>query len=366
MEFMDESKRAFNFCAGPATLPTSVLEQAQSELLNWQDKGISVMEMSHRSSDYIGIAEQAEQDLRDLLSIPNDYHILFMQGGASLQFSAVPLNLLANKQTADYIDTGIWSKKSIQEAQRLGAVNIAYSAQCNDYTRIASSSDWSLSDNPVYVHYTSNETIGGLQFQSIPDVGERPLIADMSSDILSRPLDISRFGLIYAGAQKNIGPSGLTVVIIRDDLLDCAHYYCPTLLKYQTVAMHKSMANTPATYSWYLAGLVLQWVKQQGGLSVMLQRNCIKKTVLYQAIDQSDFYYNTVVPEYRSWMNVPFFLMNEDLNELFLLGAEQRGLLNLKGHRLQGGMRASIYNALELNAVNALVDYMHFFEKEYA
>ncbi|MDD1508318.1 3-phosphoserine/phosphohydroxythreonine transaminase [Pseudomonas sp. CNPSo 3701] len=360
------SKRAFNFCAGPAALPEAVLQRAQAELLDWQGKGLSVMEMSHRSDDYVAIAEKAEQDLRDLLSIPSDYKVLFLQGGASQQFAEIPLNLLPEDGTADYIDTGIWSKKSIEEARRYGNVNVAASAKPYDYFAIPGQNEWQLSRNAAYLHYASNETIGGLQFDWIPETGDVPLVVDMSSDILSREVDISKFGLIYAGAQKNIGPSGLVVAIIREDLLGRARSSCPTMLNYKIAADNGSMYNTPATFSWYLSGLVFEWLKEQGGVAAMEQRNKAKKDLLYKVIDASEFYSNPIAKNARSWMNVPFRLADERLDKPFLAGADARGLLNLKGHRSVGGMRASIYNAVGLDAVEALVAYMAEFEKERA
>jgi len=359
------SKRAYNFCAGPAALPTAVLERAQAELLDWQGKGLSVMEMSHRSDEYVAIAEKAEQDLRDLLSVPSDYKVLFMQGGASQQFAQIPLNLLPEDGVADYVETGIWSKKAIEEARRFGTVNVAASAKAYDFFAIPGQNDWQLSKDAAYLHYCSNETIGGLQFDWVPDVGDVPLVCDMSSDILSRPLDVSPFGMIYAGAQKNIGPSGLVVAIIREDLLGRARSICPTMLDYKVAADNGSMYNTPATFSWYLSGLVFEWVKEQGGLEEMERRNRAKQELLYGAIDASDFYTNPIAHNARSWMNVPFRLADEKLDKAFLAGAEARGLLNLKGHRSVGGMRASIYNAVGLDAVQALVAYMAEFEKEH-
>jgi len=360
------SKRAFNFCAGPAALPTAVLERAQAEMLDWQGKGLSVMEMSHRSDEYVAIAEKAEQDLRDLLAIPSDYKVLFLQGGASQQFAEIPLNLLPEDGVADYIDTGIWSKKAIEEAQRFGNVNVAASAKGYDYFAIPGQNEWQLSKNAAYLHYASNETIGGLQFDWVPDAGDTPLVVDMSSDILSRPIDVSQYGLIYAGAQKNIGPSGLVVAIVREDLLGRARSSCPTMLNYKVAADNGSMYNTPATYSWYLSGLVFEWLKEQGGVEAIAKVNRDKKDLLYKAIDASDFYTNPIAHNARSWMNVPFRLADDKLDKPFLAGAEARGLLNLKGHRSVGGMRASIYNAVGLDAVEALVAYMAEFEKEHA
>lgn len=359
------SKRAHNFCAGPAALPTAVLQRAQAEMLDWQGRGLSVMEMSHRSDEYVAIAEKAEQDLRDLMAIPSDYKVLFLQGGASQQFAEIPLNLLPEDGTADYIETGIWSKKAIEEARRYGNVNVAASAKGYGYFAIPGQNEWQLSKDAAYVHYASNETIGGLQFDWIPEVGDTPLVVDMSSDILSREIDVSKFGLIYAGAQKNIGPSGLVVAIVREDLLGRARSVCPTMLNYKIAADNGSMYNTPATYSWYLSGLVFEWLKEQGGVAAMEQRNKAKKDLLYKSIDASDFYSNPIAANARSWMNVPFRLADEKLDKAFLAGADARGLLNLKGHRSVGGMRASIYNATGLDAVEALVAYMAEFEKEH-
>ena len=357
--------RAHNFCAGPAALPEAVLQKAQAELLDWHGKGLSVMEMSHRSDDYVAIAEKAEQDLRDLLAIPSNYKVLFLQGGASQQFAQIPLNLLPEDGIADYVDTGIWSKKALEEARRFGNVNVAASAKAYDYFAIPGQNDWKLSKDAAYLHYTSNETIGGLQFDWVPDLGDVPLVVDMSSDILSRPIDVSQFGMIYAGAQKNIGPSGLVVAIVREDLLGKARSICPTMLDYKVAADNGSMYNTPATFSWYLSGLVFEWLKEQGGVEEMERRNRVKQELLYGAIDASEFYTNPIAKNARSWMNVPFRLADEKLDKAFLAGAEARGLLNLKGHRSVGGMRASIYNAVGLDAVQALVGYMAEFEKEH-
>jgi phosphoserine aminotransferase len=361
----DVSKRAFNFCAGPAALPEAVLQRAQAELLDWNGKGLSVMEMSHRSDDYVAIAEKAEQDLRDLLAVPSNYKVLFLQGGASQQFAEIPLNLLPENGTADYIDTGIWSKKGIEEARRFGNVNVAASAKPYDYFAIPGQNEWKLTKDAAYVHYASNETIGGVQFDWIPETGDVPLVVDMSSDILSCEIDVSKFGLIYAGAQKNIGPTGLVVVLVREDLLGHARSSCPTMLNYKIAADNGSMYNTPATFSWYLSGLVFEWLKEQGGVAAMEQRNRAKKELLYGAIDASGLYSNPIAINARSWMNVPFRLADERLDKPFLVGADARGLLNLKGHRSVGGMRASIYNAVGLDGVQTLVSYMAEFEKEH-
>ncbi|SEI23486.1 3-phosphoserine/phosphohydroxythreonine transaminase [Pseudomonas fuscovaginae UPB0736] len=359
------SKRAYNFCAGPAALPEAVLLRAQSELLDWHGKGLSVMEMSHRSDEFVSIAEQAEQDLRDLLDIPSNYKVLFLQGGASQQFAQVALNLLPESGKADYIETGIWSKKAIEEASRFGNVNVAASAKPYDYFAIPGQNEWKLSKDAAYVHYVSNETIGGLEFDWIPETGDVPLVTDMSSNILSRAVDVSRFGMIYAGAQKNIGPSGIVVNIIREDLLGRARSICPTMLDYKVAADNGSMYNTPPTLAWYLSGLVFQWLKEQGGVEAIGKVNDLKQRTLYDFIDASGLYSNPVNQSNRSWMNVPFRLADDRLDKPFLVGAEARGLLNLKGHRSVGGMRASIYNAVGLDAVNALVAYMAEFEKEH-
>jgi len=358
--------RAFNFCAGPAALPEEVLAQARDEILDWQGRGLSVMEMSHRSDAFTSIANQAEQDLRELLAIPDNYRVLFMQGGASSQFASVPLNLLPNGGRADYIDTGIWSRKAIAEGRRFADVAVAASAEANGYTAVPAQSDWSLRPDASYVHITPNETIGGLAYGDIPDVGDTPLVADLSSAILSEPLDVSRFGLIYAGAQKNIGPAGLTLVIIRDDLITDMGERTPAMMSYQVADKNDSMYNTPPTYAWYLAGLVFQWLKRQGGLEAMGKLNHRKAARLYQAIDDSSFYNNPIKPGHRSLMNVPFTLGDDRLNNDFLAGAEARGLLNLSGHRSVGGMRASIYNAMPEAGVDALIAYMAEFEREKA
>ncbi|RSB58234.1 3-phosphoserine/phosphohydroxythreonine transaminase [Acinetobacter soli] len=355
--------RAYNFCAGPAALPTAVLEKAQRELLDWQGKGLSIMEMSHRSADYVAVAEKAEADLRQLMNIPENYKVLFLQGGASLQFSAIPLNLLGKNSKADYIHTGIWSEKALKEAQRYGDINVIEAGtQIDGKLGINPQSEWALSEDAAYVHYADNETIGGLQFAGIPEVNA-PLVSDLSSSILSAPLDVSKFGLIYAGAQKNIGPAGLTLVIVRDDLLDQSRADIPSLLKYSAQAKNDSMVNTPATYSWYLAGLVFEWLKEQGGVEAIHQANLEKAKLLYGYIDSSDFYNNPIAPANRSIMNVPFTLADEALEKRFLKEAEQNNLLNLAGHRSVGGMRASIYNAVPLEGVQALVNFMDAFVK---
>lgn len=354
-------QRIFNFSPGPAMLPTEVLEQAQTELLNWNGTGMSVMEHSHRGKEFVELLEKAEADLRELLAIPVNYQILFLAGGASAQFSMAPLNLLGKKNTADYIQTGQWSEKAIAEAKRYGKIRIAACSEKQDKVRIPAPDAWSLNSDAAYVHYTPNETIDGVEFHWTPQTGGVPLVADMSSTLLSRPIDINAYGLIYAGAQKNIGPAGLTLVIIRNDLLGEPLPQTPVLYDYRVHVKNKSSYNTPATYSCYLAGLVFAWLKRQGGLTAMAKRNQAKAEKLYRFIDQSDFYQNPVHPECRSWMNVPFSLADSQLDEKFLALAEQAGLANLKGHRLVGGMRASIYNAMPPEGVDALIDFMKDF-----
>ena len=358
--------RVYNFSAGPATLPEEVLSRAASEMLDYKGTGMSVMEMSHRSKEFISIAEQAEADLRELLNIPENYSVLFLQGGATSQFSMVPLNLLRGRNSADYINTGYWSRKAIAEAKKFCEVNIAASGEETNFTSIPPRDEWKLNPEAAYVHYTPNETIGGVEFHEVPDVGDLPLVADMSSTILSRPIDVSRFGLIYAGAQKNIGPAGLTIVIIRKDLLGGASSEVPTMLNYETHAKAGSMYNTPPTYSWYIAGLVFQWLKEQGGLQRMAEINKRKAEKLYTFIDNSEFYNNPVDPACRSWMNIPFTLKNPELDGKFLELAREAGLVNLKGHRSVGGMRASIYNAMPEAGVDALIGFMREFEKKYS
>jgi len=358
--------RKFNFSAGPAMLPAAVIERAQQEMLDWNNSGMSVMEMSHRGKEYMSIAEKAEQDLRDVMGIPDNYKVLFLQGGASLQFAMVPLNLLGDKQSADYINTGIWSKKAIAEAKRYCTVNIAADTSANGFNTVPTQAELKLNPDAAYVHYTPNETIGGVEFDYIPETGDVPLIADMSSTILSRPIDVSKFGMIYAGAQKNIGPAGLTIVIIRDDLLGKATDIAPTMMNYIIHAENDSMYNTPATYGWYMAGLVFVWLKEQGGLEAMGKLNQRKADKLYAVIDQSSFYASPVAKNARSWMNVAFTLADAELDADFLKGAAERNLISLKGHRSVGGMRASIYNAMPEAGVDALVAYMKAFEDSQA
>jgi phosphoserine aminotransferase len=357
--------RVHNFCAGPATLPEAVLEKAQSEILDWHGSGMSIMEMSHRSAEFVSVADKAEQDLRDLMSIPDDYAVLFVQGGASSQFAAIPLNLLGDKTSADYVNTGQWSKKAIKEAKKYCEVNVVASSEDTNFSTIPPMDSWKLNKDAAYLHYTPNETIGGVEFFSVPNV-DVPLVADMSSTILSRPIDVSQFGLIYAGAQKNIGPAGLTLVIVRKDLLGKVRDVAPTMFDYQTLADNDSMYNTPPTYSIYLAGLVFEWLKEQGGLAAMEKINRRKAEKLYAFIDQSAFYANPVEVQSRSTMNVPFTLANADLDKAFLKQADEAGLMNLKGHRSVGGMRASIYNAVSEASVDALIAFMAEFEAKNA
>jgi phosphoserine aminotransferase len=357
--------RAFNFSPGPAVLPLEVLEQAQGELVDWQRGGMSVMEISHRSEAFSRCAAEAEADLRDLMSIPRNYKVLFLQGGASAQFSLVPLNLAAAPSTVDYVNTGHWSHKAISEAGRYCKVHIAGDAG-GDYTRVPAQSELRFSAEAVYAHYTPNETISGVEFGYVPETRSVPLVADMSSSILSRPIDVSKFGLIYAGAQKNIGPSGLVVVIVRDDLLGHARTETPLVFNYKAIADNQSMLNTPPTFAWYMAGLVFKWLKKAGGLAAIGERNRIKAETLYAAVDGSQLYRNPIAKDARSWMNVTFILTNPKLEAAFLAAAADAGLHGLKGHRALGGMRASIYNAMPLSGVATLVAFMREFERQHA
>ena len=356
--------RVYNFSAGPATLPESVLAQAAAEMLDWRGSGQSVMEMSHRGAEFSEIAATTEADLRTLLSIPDDYRVLFLQGGASLQFEMIPLNLLRGRPVVDYVHTGEWAKKAIAAVRGLGRadVNLAATAEDRAFTYAPDPATWSLSPDAAYVHYTANETIGGVEFSDVPEVGDVPLVADMSSNIVSRPVDIGRFGLIYAGAQKNIGPAGLTIVIIRGDLVGLADPPLTPMLDYATHVKAGSMFNTPPTYAIYVAGLVFADLLARGGLAAAEQRNVAKAALLYEFLDRSDFYTNPVDPGSRSRMNVPFTLADSALDGAFLAGAKERGLIQLKGHRSVGGMRASIYNAMPIEGVQALVDYLAEFE----
>jgi len=357
--------RVYNFSAGPANLPEEVLKQAQEEMLDWQGTGMSVMEMSHRGKAYMSIAEKAEADLRDIMSIPDNYKVLFMQGGASSQFAMVPINLLRGNNQADYVLTGQWSKKAIAEAKRYCDVNIVSSSEESKFTTVQSQEHWNTNSDAAYLHITPNETIVGVEFPFLPETNV-PLVADMSSTILSREIDVSKYGVIYAGAQKNMGCSGLTIAIVRDDLIGQAMDSMPTMMDYKTHADNDSMYNTPPTYSWYIAGLMFQWIKDKGGISAMGEINRRKAAKLYAAIDGSDFYANPVDVPCRSLMNVPFTLANADLDAKFLEEAGKVNLTTLKGHRSIGGMRASIYNAMPEAGVDALIDFMKDFEKHNA
>ncbi len=354
--------RVFNFSAGPAALPPSVLQHAADEMLDWQGSGMSVMEMSHRGKEFISIANEAEALLRELLAIPANYKVLFMQGGAIAENAIVPMNMLRGKASADYIDTGEWSKKSIKEAKKYGAVNVAASAADSGYTTIPPRDTWKLDASAAYVHICSNETIGGVEYHFTPDVADVPLVADMSSSILSRPFDVSKYGLIYGGAQKNIGPAGLTIVILREDLLGGALPCTPSAFDYKVVADNDSMYNTPPTYAIYIAGLVFKWLKNQGGLPAIEAHNRKKAALLYDYLGTTSFYSAPVAMDCRSLMNVPFKLTDDKLDGAFLKGAEARQMVQLKGHRSVGGMRASIYNAMPLEGVQTLVAYMKEFE----
>jgi phosphoserine aminotransferase len=356
--------RVFNFAAGPAALPLEVLEQARSELTDWHGSGMSIMEVSHRSKAFVSVAQEAEADLRELLAVPKHYQVLFMQGGATGQFDAVAMNLTTASSTVDYVNTGSWSKKALSEAKRYCRVNVAADAADSNYTTVPPQSSWRLTPGAAYVHYTANETIGGVEFPFVPRV-DAPLVTDMSSTILSRPIEVERFGLIYAGAQKNIGPSGLCVVIVRDELLGAARPETPLVWNYQAMAAEGSMLNTPPTFAWYFAGLIFKWLKRGGGLAAQAERNRAKAQLLYRTIDESGFYRNPVDPSCRSWMNVPFILANPELDATFLTAAKAAGLANLEGHRSVGGMRASLYNAVTIEGVQALVDFMREFARRY-
>ncbi|RDI97411.1 3-phosphoserine/phosphohydroxythreonine transaminase [Dyella solisilvae] len=358
--------RVWNFSAGPAAMPQAVLERAQRELLDWQGCGASVMELSHRGKLFMGLAQQAEADLRELLAIPDNYAVLFLQGGATQHFAQIPMNLAGEGESADYVVTGHWGEKAVSEARPYVTVNVAASSKDENYLRLPPRASWQLNPRAAYVHYTTNETIHGVQFHDVPEVGDVPLVADMSSDILSGPVDVSKFGLIYAGAQKNIGPSGLVVLIVRRDLLERTTRPMARIFRYADHAANDSMLNTPNTWGWYLAGLTFQWLKEQGGVAAMRERNLAKATLLYDAIDGSGGFYRCPVEHAaRSRMNVPFTLHDSALDADFLKASEAAGLLALKGHKAVGGMRASIYNAVPLEAAQALVDFMGDFAKRH-
>jgi phosphoserine aminotransferase len=358
--------RVFNFSAGPATLPEAVLRQAADEMLDWQGSGMSVMEMSHRGKEYMGIHAEAEANLRELLGVPAQYKVLFMQGGGVGQNAIVPMNLIGRTGRADYVISGDWSRRSAAEAAHFGQVRIAASSEEGGrFRRAPAQSEWQVDPGASYVHFCSNETIGGVEIFWTPDTAGVPLVADMSSNILSRPIDVSRYGLIYAGAQKNMGPSGLTVVIVREDLLGQALPVTPSVFDYRVLAESDSMHNTPPTYAIYIAGLVYKHVLSLGGVAAMEAHNRAKSQLLYDFLDASAFFSNPIAPEYRSRMNIPFFLKDPALEPAFLQGAQARGLIQLKGHRSVGGMRASLYNAMSMEGVQALVDYMRGFEAEH-
>ena len=354
--------RSFNFSAGPAVLPDEVLARIRDDIPDWH-RGMSVMEVSHRSKEFIAVAEKAERDLRDLLAVPDDYCVLFLQGGATMQFAMAPLNLAGQEDGADYVQTGSWSKKAIGEARRFCNVSVVADSQERNFTCIPAEAGWRKNPDAAYLHYCPNETIHGVEFHFVPETGRVPLVADMSSTILSRPVDVAKFGVIYAGAQKNIGPAGLTLVIVRKDLTGRVRPGVPTLLAWAEYANTGSMTNTPPTFAWYAAGLVFEWLGKNGGLEAMADRNARKAGKLYEAIDASDFYHNPVRKDCRSWMNVPFVLADPGLDARFLSEAEAAGLLNLKGHRSVGGMRASLYNAMPEAGVDALIGFMRDFEK---
>ena len=356
--------RIFNFSAGPSALPQEVLEQAQAELLDYQSTGMSVMEMSHRSDVFVGIASRAEADFRDLLGVSDNYHVLFLQGGATTQFASIPLNLTQVGDTVDYLDTGAWSSKAVKEAAKYCHVNVVASGKSGNYSSIPDVAQWRHGNNARYLHICSNETTGGVQFKQFPNVSV-PLVADMSSDFLSRPVDVDRFAVIYGGAQKNIGPAGLTLVVVRKDLCGSARVETPGTLDFAVQAGADSMSNTPPTFAWYLAGLVFEWLKNLGGLPGINEINERKAAKLYDTIDASDFYQSPVEASVRSTMNVPFTMPKPELDKLFVSGAEAIGLSGLKGHRSVGGMRASLYNAVPEAAVDALISFMNEFEHEH-
>ena len=357
-------KKIFNFSAGPAVLPKPVLEHAQAEMLDWHGSGMSVMEMSHRGKEFTSILEKTEADFRSLLNIPENYKVLFLQGGAIAENAMIPLNLL-NEKSADYIVTGAWSKRSVDDAKPFGDIRVAASTEASGFHHVPAFSEWQLNPDAAYVHYCTNETINGIEFVDVPDTHGVPIVADMSSHILSRPIDVSKYGVIYAGAQKNIGPAGLCIVVVRDDLLEQASPLTPAVFNWKVQANNQSMINTPPTYSIYIAGLVFEWLKSEGGVEAIEQKNITKAKLLYDYLDASDFYFNDIHVLNRSRMNVPFKLRDESLNDAFLKGAAENGLLQLKGHRIVGGMRASIYNAMPIAGVQALVQFMQTFAQQH-
>lgn len=356
--------KIFNFSAGPAVLPIPVLERAQAEMLDWHGSGMSVMEMSHRGKEFTSILEKTEADFRSLLNVPENYKVLFLQGGAIAENAMIPLNLL-NERSADYIVTGAWSKRSVDDAKPFGDIRVAASTEASGFHHVPAFSEWQLNPDAAYVHYCTNETINGIEFVDVPDTHGVPIVADMSSHILSRPVDVSKYGVIYAGAQKNIGPAGLCIVVVRDDLLEQASPLTPAVFNWKIQANNQSMINTPPTYSIYIAGLVFEWLKSEGGVEAIEQKNIAKAKLLYDYLDASDFYFNDIHMQNRSRMNVPFKLRDESLNDAFLKGAAENGLLQLKGHRIVGGMRASIYNAMPIAGVQALVQFMQTFAQQH-
>jgi phosphoserine aminotransferase len=355
-------KHIYNFSAGPAVLPKPVLARAQAEMLDWHSSGMSVMEMSHRGKEFTSILEKTEADFRTLLNIPSNYKVLFLQGGAIAENAMIPLNLL-NGKAADYAVTGGWSKRSVDDARAFGTINVVCSTEAENYKHVPAYDGWKLNKDAAYLHICTNETMSGVEFDGLPHAGSVPIVADMSSHILSREIDVSKYGVIYAGAQKNIGPAGLCLVIVREDLLGRASSQTPAVFHWKTQAENASMINTPPTYGIYIAGLVFEWLLAQGGVAAIEKANIAKAKLLYDYIDSTDFYANHVAKNKRSRMNIPFYLKNESLNDAFLKGAEAAGLLQLKGHRAVGGMRASIYNAMPIEGVQALVDYMKSFAK---
>jgi phosphoserine aminotransferase len=358
-------KPIYNFSAGPAVLPKEVLLRAQAEMLDWHSSGMSVMEMSHRGKEFTSILEKTEADFRQLLNVPSQYKVLFLQGGAIAENAMIPLNLL-NGKSADYVVTGAWSKRSVDDARAYGDIRIAASSEVSGFTEVPAFDTWQLNKDAAYVHICTNETINGVEFDGIPNTHGVPIVADMSSHILSRAVDVSRYGVIYGGAQKNIGPAGLCIVVAHESLLQQASPLTPAVFHWKTQAENQSMINTPPTYSIYIAGLVFEWLLAQGGVAAIEQKNIAKANLLYNYLDSSDFYYNNIQVANRSRMNIPFRLRNEQLNDAFLKGADAQGLLQLKGHRMVGGMRASIYNAMPIEGVQALIAYMNEFAKHNA